>query len=229
MLSKAQLVDIDGNVYVTKRIGVQHQKYSTITDTIGNIEVLSDSSLIWSTSNLNVSKFKNGESIKEAKTAAEWEDALDKGIPAWCYYENNPQFGKEYGKLYNYYAVTSLKGLAPEGWHIANEEDWQILFSSLKIKITEANVWEDEKFLLSTTFKTPYWGYGNNKSGLNIKPSGYCRGGDQCYDLGSFSYIWLIKDLRNIPCKIFGANHNDAFYFFDEYRGGYSVRCVKDW
>ena len=171
----------------------------------------------------------------EAKTATEWEYALNNGIPAWCYYENNPQLGKEYGKLYNYYAVTSLKGLAPEDWHIANEEDWQILFSSLKINITEVNVWKDEKILLSTTFETPFGrdgnnksNYGNNKSGLNIKPSGYCRGGDQCYDLGSYTYIWLIKDLRNIPFKMFGNHHIDAFYFKDEFRGGGSVRCVKD-
>jgi uncharacterized protein (TIGR02145 family) len=226
--SRAQVVDIDGNVYKTERIGVQHQRYSTSTDGYGNVEVLTDSFLIWTTSNLNVSKFRNGESIKEAKTSADWEDALNKGIPAWCYYGNNSQNGKEYGKLYNYYAITSLKGLAPKGWHIANEKDWEILFSTLKINITEANLWADEKVLLSTSFKIPT-GYGDNKSGLNIKPSGYCRGGDNCNDFGSYSYIWLINGLQDGPCKIFGGGYNYSFEYFDAYRGGYSVRCVKNW
>jgi hypothetical protein len=38
-LSKAQIVDIDGNVYLTKRIGVQNIRYSTGTDGNGIVEV----------------------------------------------------------------------------------------------------------------------------------------------------------------------------------------------
>jgi nucleoside phosphorylase len=63
-LSKAQLVDIDGNVYQTERIGVQNISHGSS----------SDSFLLWTTSNLNVSKFKTGEAIIEAKSSAEWQD-----------------------------------------------------------------------------------------------------------------------------------------------------------
>ena len=129
-LSKAQLVDIDGNFYITKRIGVQK---------IRNLHGI-DSSLLWTTTNLNVSKFKNGDLIKEAKTNEEWNDALDNGIPAWCYLDNDPSNGKTLGKLYNYYAVINLKGLAPEGWHIADDYDWEIVFETYPVIITEARV-----------------------------------------------------------------------------------------
>ena len=32
-----------------------------------------------------------------------------------------------YGNLYNYSCVLDPKGLAPEGWHIATDEDWKKL------------------------------------------------------------------------------------------------------
>jgi uncharacterized protein (TIGR02145 family) len=116
--SKNKLVDIDGNVYNTERIGVQNIRRVSS----------SDSFLLWTTSNLNVSKFKTGEAIIEAKSSAEWEDALNKGIPAWCYVDNDSSTGKRLGKLYNYYAVTSLKELAPDGWHIASDFEWAMVY-----------------------------------------------------------------------------------------------------
>ena len=54
---------------------------------------------IWSKQNLNVSTFKNGDVIKEAKTKEEWVEAYQKKIPAWCYYDNSEENGKKYGKL----------------------------------------------------------------------------------------------------------------------------------
>ena len=41
----------------------------------------------WTTKNLDVSKFRNGEAIPLAKTNAEWELAGQNQQPAWCYYE----------------------------------------------------------------------------------------------------------------------------------------------
>ena len=81
----------------------------------------------WSTKNLDVSKFRNGEAIPLAKTDAEWELACQKSKPAWCYYENRGENGTIFGKLYNYYAVTDQRGLAPIGYHVPTDADWTIL------------------------------------------------------------------------------------------------------
>ena len=59
--------------------------------------------------NLNVSKFRNDDPIPEAKTDEEWLKANQNGKPAWCYYSIN---SKNYGKLYNWYAVNDPRGLA---------------------------------------------------------------------------------------------------------------------
>ena len=49
---------------------------------IGNLE--------WASKNLNVSTFRNGDTIFHAKSNEDWERASKLHIPAYCYYENNP-------------------------------------------------------------------------------------------------------------------------------------------
>ena len=85
----------------------------------------------WAGTNLNVSIFRNGDSIPEAKTVAEWTQAGNSKKPVWCYYENDPINAKKYGKLYNWYAVSDLRGLAPYGWHVPNDNDWTILIATI--------------------------------------------------------------------------------------------------
>src|SRR3989337_1248864 len=73
---------------------------------------------IWSTENLSISEFKNGDSIYQARTREEWEQAGRAGRPAWCNCENSLKNDSIYGKLYNWYAVNYKRGLAREGWRI---------------------------------------------------------------------------------------------------------------
>ena len=81
----------------------------------------------WMVENLNVRSFRNGDVIFEANSYEDWELANIKGIPAWCYYNNNPRYGKTYGKLYNWWAVSDPRGLGPEGWHIPTDKEWDDL------------------------------------------------------------------------------------------------------
>jgi uncharacterized protein (TIGR02145 family) len=99
------VIDINGNSYKTVIIGEQ----------------------IWMAENLNVDKFRNGDSIPEAKSNEEWSKAFEEGKPAWCYYENNQKNGEKYGKLYNWYAINDMRGLAPNGYHIPSDKEWLTL------------------------------------------------------------------------------------------------------
>ena len=81
---------------------------------------------VWSTLNLNEGHFRNGDVIPEAKTTEEWEAAGNAKRPAWCYYDNDPKNGALYGKLYNWYAVNDMRGLAPYGWHVPSDEEWTV-------------------------------------------------------------------------------------------------------
>ncbi len=84
--------------------------------------------ITYTTSNLSVSTFRDGSPIPQAKSPEEWVAFLQKKEAAWCYYEYNSKNDKKYGKLYNYYALTSSKGLAPEGWHVPNVFEIEKIF-----------------------------------------------------------------------------------------------------
>jgi hypothetical protein len=92
----------------------------------------------WMTKNLDVSTFRNGDPIPEAKTNEEWKKAGEVGQPAWCYYDNDPANGANYGKLYNWYAVNDSRGLAPEGYRIPSFIDFD--------KLVTKNVIDDSTF-----------------------------------------------------------------------------------
>ena len=98
----AGVTDNDNNFYKTVIIGTQE----------------------WMKSNLNVSHFRNGDVIAEAKTLKEWNDAYENQEAAWCYIENSSKNGHVYGRLYNFYAVNDPRGLAPLGFKIPSENDF---------------------------------------------------------------------------------------------------------
>jgi uncharacterized protein (TIGR02145 family) len=111
----------------------------TVVQEVTEIEELTIGSQIWMTQNLNVVKFRNGDSIPHAKTNEEWITAEKNKQPAWCYYDNNQKNGEKYGKLYNWYAVNDARNLAPKGWHIPSDAEWTILEKQLDKKIKDTN------------------------------------------------------------------------------------------
>jgi uncharacterized protein (TIGR02145 family) len=85
----------------------------------------------WMAENLNVSTFRNGDIIPEAKTKEDWEQAGKNKQPAWCYYNNDPTNSAKFGILYNWYAVNDPRGLAPVGFHIPTDAEWDTLVTFL--------------------------------------------------------------------------------------------------
>jgi len=178
---------------------------------------------VWMSENLNVSTFRNGDPIPEAKTAEEWKKAGEKKQPAWCYYDNDPANGAKYGKLYNWYAVNDSRGLAPTGWHIPSDAEWTKLTDFLGVrdaagaKMKSKNGWYNN-------------GNGNNSSGFSGLPGGGRYNDGSFYYIGEFGYWW-------------SSTEDDAFdawgrflYYLNgvvyRYGGGkergFSVRCLRD-
>jgi uncharacterized protein (TIGR02145 family) len=82
----------------------------------------------WKTTNLAVSHYRNGDRIPQVKRTKDWR-ALTTG--AWCWYNNDSATGAVYGKLYNWYAVNDPRGLAPTGWHVPSDAEWDTLITHL--------------------------------------------------------------------------------------------------
>ena len=97
----------------------------------GPLKTVTIGTQVWMTKNLDVSTFRNGEIIPEAKTSEEWEAAGKNKQPVWCYYDNDPKNGEIYGKLYNCYAVDDSRGLAPAGWHVPTVEEWKVMYDNI--------------------------------------------------------------------------------------------------
>ncbi|GHM98642.1 hypothetical protein WSM22_01320 [Cytophagales bacterium WSM2-2] len=175
---------------------------------------------IWIAKNLNVSRFSNGDAIPEAKTPEEWQKASDSKQPAWCYYKGDTTKGKIYGKLYNWYAVSDARGLAPKGWHVTQDEDWKALVETLG----------DDKAGMTVKSNDGWLANGNNSSGLTVRPGGLRYVVGEFADFGKNGYWWSSNDFneREAMCwEVLGYSPNVGSG--NNYKGfGFAVRCVKD-
>ena len=172
----------------------------------------------WTTKNLDVTTYRNGDAIPQVQDAKAWEN-LRTG--AWCYYENNTANGSSYGKLYNWYAVNDPRGLAPKGYHIPSDAEWTKLSDNLG----------DEA---GTKMKSSS-GWKNNGNGTNTSRFAGLPGGFRSYDrdffnIGAGGYWWSSSEFntsfawyRNLYFNDGNVNRDNANKHY-----GFSVRCLRD-
>jgi uncharacterized protein (TIGR02145 family) len=178
---------------------------------------------IWMVENLNVSHFRNGDIIFEAKSNEEWQDANFKGIPAWCYYENNITNGETYGKLYNWYALIDPRELAPKDWHLPSIHEWDQLIDFLgrmsALKMKSKTLWNDN-------------GNGLNECGFNGLPSGSRSSSGSFHSIGVRGAWWSTSSPESDDggiWSIYLTNDGKSIGTGDfSIEGGLSVRCIKD-
>jgi uncharacterized protein (TIGR02145 family) len=188
----------------------------------------------WMVTNLNVETFRNGDTIPEVKSNEEWKKAGEEKKPAWCYFNNNSDNSQIWGKLYNGYAVNDSRGLAPKGWRIPSNTDWNILISFYGGKETAVTK-------MKSTSGWLYSQNGTNSSGFNGLPFG-CRYplNGEFEDIGSPNW-WsssLSTDSDYVYDPIFDLDDNMMNYLTlyektieinsGDKNCGFYVRCIKD-
>lgn len=178
---------------------------------------------IWMVDNLDVDRFRNGEVIPHATTTAEWVDAGKTGKPAWCYYENKTENGDRYGKLYNWYAVTDPRVLAPAGWHVATDAEWRLVTDYLGgedaagTKMKKGSGWIDKA-------------NGTNESGFSGLPGGSRN------LFGEFAYgeqagYWWTTTAQDTELAWYRVIDQSPYYVYRtnySKANGLSVRCIMD-
>ena len=191
-------------------------------------------SQIWLTKNLSTSKYKNGDSIPHVTDSAAW---LSLTTGAWCWYKNDSAtYAATYGKLYNWYAANDPRGLAPTGYHIPTDLEWNVLVkcidaaadTSLSIQSTTAGGALKEAGTLN--WVTPNTG-ATNSSGFTALPGGLRSSTNSAFlNLGSYAYFWTASESDLTSAKYHRLYSQDA----NAYRNtrpktaGLSVRCIKD-
>jgi uncharacterized protein (TIGR02145 family) len=178
---------------------------------------------VWMRENLNVDTFCNGDAIFEAKTIEDWVKASKLGEPAFCYYGYESANEKKFGKLYNFYAVSDTRGIAPFGYHIPTDADWSELINfmgkadDVGERMRSTNGWENN-------------GNGTDNSQLSLLPGGYCGNNGYFAGAGEWGLWWSSTE----------HSQDNAIFYFISYDGkqlvrhykykeyGHSVRCLKN-
>lgn len=213
----ASVTDLDGNVYHTITIGTQ----------------------TWMVENLKTTKFRNGESITNIIDNTSWGAT---SFASYCNYNNDAAQVAKFGRLYNWYAVTDTRKIAPEGWHVASDAEWTALENYL---ITNGYNYDGSnisnkiaKALASSTDWNTSTAIGaignnlteNNTSGFAAVPAGY-RNTVGAYDnVGFDGYWWCSTESTEATARfryLFHFSYNLYNYHYSK-NYGFSVRCVRD-
>ena len=194
------MTDIDGNVYQTIIIGTQ----------------------VWMAENLKVSHYRNGDNIPTGHSSSYWSN-LSTG--AYAVYNNDVINADTYGYLYNWYAVDDSRNIAPEGWHVPTDDEWQILVDYLggssvaggKMKETGTEHWN-----------SPNTG-ATNESGFTALPGGYRGLNGSYYGMG-FGCFWSSTEGSSYHAwsRRLSYGNSEVYRNYDGKHAGFSVRCLRD-
>jgi uncharacterized protein (TIGR02145 family) len=210
------VTDADGNVYQSVRIGTQ----------------------VWTVQNLKTTKYNDGAPIPHISEETPWASLTTGG---YCYFNNDILNKETYGALYNWYVVNTGK-LAPAGWHVPADEEWDTLQNHL---INKGYNWDGtgagNKIAKALAARTDWAGNGtagapgnnastNNASGFSALPGGYRYNVGYFFGQSSYCYWWSATECdassaysRYLYCGIERLNRH---YFSKRY--GFSVRLLRD-
>jgi len=195
--SGVSITDKDGNVYKTVTIGTQ----------------------VWMSENLRTTHYRNGDPIPGITDVSQWRNLTTGAQCDFSTTYNN------YGKLYNGYAVTDSRNIAPVGWHVATMTDWQTLITYLGGETLAGGKIKEVGYT--------HWSFPNldasNSSGFTALPSGSLT--DVGFATAGYAAAWWSASVYDVNyCWAYSVNFSNARTYsggFDKYTG-FSVRCVKD-
>lgn len=137
----------------------------------------------------------------------------------------------EYGLLYNWYAVTDARGIAPAGWHVPSIEEYTTLSDYLggssiagqHLKEVNINYWNS---IL----------YNDNSSGFNLRASGFRnRSTGDFSGIKSYGTLWTATLLSGDFAYSVSASELDSVFYLYNYptgiarvRTGQGVRLIKN-
>jgi uncharacterized protein (TIGR02145 family) len=203
-------------------------------NTVIEYESITIGTLDWMVHNLKVEHYRNGDAIP--KVLEGW-GSLTTG--AWYQWSDDDELGDTYGYMYNWAAVNDSRGLAPEGWRVATDDDWKNLERALGMTEQQANSLDFRGSPVGAKIAGGYdlWADGNirdheafNSSGFNGLPGGWRNHTGYQYDKSLGVGWWtatetsetyaMLRFLYKTFTSIKRTNHSKKL--------GYYVRCVRD-
>jgi uncharacterized protein (TIGR02145 family) len=206
-----------------------HENYcGTVTDIDGNVyETVAIGNQVWMAENLKVTHYRNGDELLTGLSHNEWAQS-DLETGAYAVYDDNESNASTYGYLYNWYAVDDSRNIAPEGWHVASDEEWYTLTDYLggdagSQLAGNADLWNDGDLVNNSEFGT---------SGFTAVPGGYRLDVDWVwgyYDMGNFCVFWTsTATTYNAWYRILRYYETGVYRNYTIRVAGFSVRCIRD-
>lgn len=195
------VTDIDGNIYATVTIAGQ----------------------TWMAENLSVTHYNDGRPIPSISDNREWS-----GDYAGMCCDYNFIADEKRGKLYNWYAVEDYqgRGLAPEGWHIPTQKEWQALIDAMGESYSAGYRLKD-----SISWPPPQWQTTLKKCGFNAISAGERNYYGTFIGAGEEAVFWTSTTDEYVYYKkaVFLGKYGENVNFLGcPLNYGFSVRCVKD-
>jgi uncharacterized protein (TIGR02145 family) len=215
--------------------------YGSITDQDGNTyKTVTLGKQTWMAENLRTRKYRNGDAIRYIPDNAEWIN-LTSG--AFSYFNNLSIYKNIYGCLYNAFAVTDSRNIAPSGWHVPTTVDWDTLMvylgGSRCVNLKESGTihWKPPIMHMAGRDVMIYDAIGTNETGFTALPGGQRDSDGNYLDDGLYGYWWTVTEFPGengwyIGNYIYIAIPNNwpnmrSNYNFQK-QIGISVRCLKD-
>lgn len=175
----------------------------------------------WMAENLRVTHYRNGDPIEKDSiyNNTVW-NARTTG--AYCEYGN---YASEYGKMYNGYAVMDSRGLAPAGWHVATQSEWNTLIEFLGGTSVAGGAIKEAG---TDHWRSPNTG-ATNSSNFNAMPGGN-RQSSGMAGVGYGASWWTSTLFYEGSNVIFSVSNSSASIYTGGtvLSDGFYVRCVKD-
>jgi uncharacterized protein (TIGR02145 family) len=192
------------------------------TDANGNnYSVVQIGSQTWMAENLKTTKYQNGDQIPNITNNTVWSN-LTTG--AYCDYNNDETNSETYGHLYNWYAASDSRNVAPKGWHVPAGKEWETLANYLgtdslkgeKLKETGISHWDSPN--ADATNETGFTGRAGGLRNYN-GPFSY---------MGKVCYWWsaTAPDSFGAWIQCLAYDTGDTYVGYNGKKFGYSLRCL---
>jgi uncharacterized protein (TIGR02145 family) len=230
---KGEWQGFDGQTWVKMNGEIASSPLTVPDTTISSVTI---GTQIWSNKNLSVARYRNGDPIPQVTDPTQWRN-LTTG--AWCWYNNDSAtYAATYGRLYNWFAVNDPRGLAPQGWRIPTEGDWNRLvkFIDVGADTTCQGCYQSSTAggaMKSTTgWNSPNIG-ATNSSGFTGLPGGNRNfGGEPFYVIGGSGIWWSADQFFDTTAYAWSRSvvRYDAGVgkYYNNKSSGFSVRVVRD-
>lgn len=218
-IDTAPLIDIDGNVYTTVVIG----------------------DLEWMSENLRVTHYRDGTPIPEVSTNTAWLALTSGAYSVYPYTQTSGTVTSEedmiaiFGLLYNGHAVMDPRGLAPDGWRVATDDDYKALERAAGMSETEIEK-TGGRGAIGAKLRVTSWAappIGTDDFGFSAVSGGYRQGANE----GGFVRFGVF-DGNSLWTSTGSGDNNELFRrsirltpverSLSIRRMGYNVRCVRD-